>query len=148
MLPVLAGLSLIATACGGAASGTATSAPQPSQAAASSPVAAAASSPSASGSASPSASPATIAVGVAPTSTTSGASAVATKANANTGSAGEIQSALEAAGVPNAARWVREVQEYRPYPSDDPSIAKLRQELIKYNPGQDVIDKIISALTV
>jgi hypothetical protein len=67
--------------------------------------------------------------------------------NANTASRDEIQRALEAAGVPNAARWAGEVVEYRPYPTDDPSFAKLRQELAKYNPGPDVVDKIVGALT-
>jgi hypothetical protein len=38
--------------------------------------------------------------------------------------------------------------EYRPYPTDDPSLTKLRQELAKYNPGPDVVDKIVAVLTV
>jgi hypothetical protein len=60
----------------------------------------------------------------------------------------EIQQALEAAGVPNAARWAREVDEYKPYPTDDPSFGKLRQNLAKYNPPSGVVDQIISALTL
>jgi DNA uptake protein ComE-like DNA-binding protein len=70
------------------------------------------------------------------------------KVNANTASEAEIQQALEAAGVSSAARWAREVAEYRPYPTDDPSFAKLRQELAKYNPGPGVVDMIVSTLTL
>jgi len=40
------------------------------------------------------------------------------------------------------------VDEYRPYPTDDPSLAKLRQELAKYNPAPDVLEKILATLTV
>jgi hypothetical protein len=70
------------------------------------------------------------------------------KVNANTASQGEITQALAAAGVPNAARWAREVVEYRPYPTDDPTFAKLRQNLAKYNPPAGVVDQIISVLTL
>ena len=60
----------------------------------------------------------------------------------------ELQQAFQAAGIPAAARWAREVDEYRPYPTDDPSFAKLRAELAKYNPGQDVVDQIVATLTL
>lgn len=70
------------------------------------------------------------------------------KVNANTASAAELQQAFEAAGIMSAARWVREVQEYRPYPANDPSFAKLRGELAKYNPSADTVDKIISTLAL
>jgi hypothetical protein len=70
------------------------------------------------------------------------------KVNANTASQDQVQQALEAAGVPNSARWAREVVEYRPYPTDDPSFARLRQELAKYNPSPDVVDKIVASLTL
>jgi hypothetical protein len=70
------------------------------------------------------------------------------KVNANTATAEQIQAALETGGVPNAARWTREILEYRPYPTTDPSLAKLRQELAKYNPGPDVVDKIVAVLAV
>jgi hypothetical protein len=82
------------------------------------------------------------------TAPTTAAPATATKANANTASQAEIQTALEAAGVPNASRWAVEVVEYRPYSSSDPNLPKLRQNLAKYNPGTDVVDKIVSALSV
>lgn len=68
------------------------------------------------------------------------------KVSANTASRAEIQTALEAAGVPNAANWTREVLEYRPYPADDANLGKLRQNLAKYNPGPGVVDAIVSAL--
>lgn len=72
---------------------------------------------------------------------------VAEKVSANTASAEEIAAGLESAGVPNAERWAEEVVEYRPYPPDDPNLQKLRDNLAKYNPGQDTVDKIVSALT-
>jgi hypothetical protein len=59
-----------------------------------------------------------------------------------------MQRVFEAAGISNAARWAREVEEYRPYPTNDPSFAKLRQELAKYNPSPDVLQKILESLTV
>ena len=49
----------------------------------------------------------------------------------------------------SAARWAREVEEYQPYPTDDLSFAKLRQELAKYNPGLwGVVDQIIASLSL
>jgi hypothetical protein len=72
--------------------------------------------------------------------------AAGSKVNPNTASIPDIQAALEANGVPNAARWAREVDEYKPYPADDPNMAKLRQNLAKYNPAPDVVDKIVASL--
>ena len=40
----------------------------------------------------------------------------------------------------------KEVVEYRPYPADDPNLTTLRENLAKYNPGQETTDKIVSAL--
>lgn len=60
----------------------------------------------------------------------------------------ELQRTFEAAGIPNAARWAREVEEYRPYPTDDPTFAKLRRELAKYNPAPGVVDQIIATLSL
>ena len=71
---------------------------------------------------------------------------VVRKVNANTATRAEIQAALEAAGVPNASNWSREVVEYRPYAATDTDWSKLRGELAKYNPGPGVVDLIISAL--
>ena len=85
------------------------------------------------------------------TQTTSGGTASAestsAKVSANTASESEIESALAAAGVSNPGRWTHEVVEYRPYPMDDPNLQKLRDNLAKYNPGEETLDKIVSALT-
>jgi len=89
--------------------------------------------------------PSTSAAPAAATTTTAPA---VQKVNANTASQSEIQAALAAAGVPSAAQWSREVVEYRPYPTNDPTFAKLRQNLAKYNPGPGVVDGIISALSL
>jgi Ni/Co efflux regulator RcnB len=51
-------------------------------------------------------------------------------------------------GVPNASRWVIEVQEYRPYPVDDPTFAKLKSNLAKYNPSADTLSRILAALSL
>jgi len=117
--------ALVLTACGGstATSGTTTSAPP----------ARSTSAPAASGGA-PAASPAT--------------GSVTQRVNANTASVADLQRAFEAAGISSAARWAREVEEYRPYPTDDPSFAKLRRELAKYNPGPGVVDQIVATLTL
>lgn len=69
------------------------------------------------------------------------------KVSANNASADEIAAALATAGVNNADRWAHEVVEYRPYPADDPNLTKLRDNLAKYNPGAETVDKIVSALT-
>lgn len=69
------------------------------------------------------------------------------KVSANDATEDEIAAALAAAGVPNPAKWADEVVEYRPYPKDDPDFARLRSKLAKYNPGEGVVDKIVSALT-
>ena len=71
----------------------------------------------------------------------------AAKVSANTASQSDIEAALAAAGVSNPARWAEEVVEYRPYPADDPDLTKLRENLAKYNPGEETVDKIVSALT-
>ena len=71
----------------------------------------------------------------------------AAKVSANTASESEIEAALAGAGVSNPGRWAEEVVEYRPYPDDDSNLTKLRENLAKYNPGQETVDKIVSALT-
>lgn len=68
------------------------------------------------------------------------------KVSANTASEAEIAAALKAAKVPNPGRWADEVIEYRLYPANDPTLAKLRRNLAKYHPGEDTLAKIISAL--
>ena len=69
------------------------------------------------------------------------------KVSANTASEEEIAAALESAGVSNADRWAEEVVEYRPYPTDDPNLTKLRENLAKYNPGEQTINQIVATLT-
>jgi hypothetical protein len=68
------------------------------------------------------------------------------KVSANTASESEIAAALQDAGVANAQRWAREVVEYRPYDTADANLTKLQQNLAKYNPGQDTVNKIVGAL--
>ena len=89
----------------------------------------------------------TTAPAAAPAATTQSAQA-SKKVDANKASIAEIQAALEANGVQNAARWAREVDEYRPYPTNDPNLAKLRQNLAKYNPSADTVDKIVASLSL
>lgn len=85
----------------------------------------------------------------APATTTTAAPApVVVKPNANTASRAEMTAAFTAAGISNAARWAMEVEEYRPYPTNDPNMAKLRQNLAKYNPGPGVVDGIIASLSL
>ena len=76
------------------------------------------------------------------------ASSTAAKASANNASAAQLQAAFEAGGVPNASRWVIEVQEYRPYPVDDPTFAKLKSNLAKYNPSAETLSRILAALSL
>jgi hypothetical protein len=73
--------------------------------------------------------------------------AAAATVDAHEASIDELAAAFDAAGVPNADRWAREVDEYRPYSGTD-DWAKLKQELSKYNIDQDTLDKILSVLTV
>src|SRR4051812_25990230 len=68
--------------------------------------------------------------------TNSASTSAGTKVSANTASEDEIATALKNAGVSNPERWAEEVVEYRPYPTDDPNLTKLRTNLAKYNPGQ------------
>jgi hypothetical protein len=70
------------------------------------------------------------------------------KVSANSASIEDLQRAFEAAGIPNAARWAREVDEYRPYDTADPNFGKLRRELAKYNPAAGVVDRIIATLSL
>lgn len=95
----------------------------------------------------PAANATTPAAAATSTATTTTASSI-TKASANNATAAELQAAFEAAGVPNASRWIIEVQEYRPYPTDDPSFAKLKSNLAKYNPSADTLSRILGALSL
>lgn len=84
------------------------------------------------------------------TATTAGSSSTGSsrQVSANDATMAELVTALTDAGVPQADRWAREVDEYRPYPTDDPTFAKLRQELSKYNPSTEVVDQIVGALSL
>ncbi|MGE3857550.1 MAG: hypothetical protein AB7G21_11410 [Dehalococcoidia bacterium] len=144
LIAAVAAAGLALTACTGGTEATPT-APAPTTAASAS-TAAPTSTPAASApTAAASATSAATSAATTPAAGASGATAVA-KVSANTGSRAEIQAALQAAGVPNAANWTREVLEYRPYPADDANLTKLRQNLAKYNPGPGVVDAIVSAL--
>ena len=126
VLNVLTAAAIALAACGGAASGGASNATAGATATA------------------------TIAAAT-PTSTSTGAAtsaSTATKASANNATAAQLQAAFEAGGVPNASRWVIEVQEYRPYPTDDPTFAKLKSNLAKYNPSADTLSRILAALSL
>ena len=90
----------------------------------------------------------TSSVAASTTAATVSTAATTTKVSANNATQAEVLAALTAAGVPNPANWVREVLEYRPYPIDDPTFAKLRGQLAKYNPAAGVVDQIISALSL
>jgi len=84
----------------------------------------------------------------ASTDATTADAADASTVDANTATVAELTAAFDAAGVPSASRWAREVAEYRPYPTDDPTFAKLRQELAKYNPSSEVVDAIVATLSL
>ena len=73
-------------------------------------------------------------------------SASGVKLSANNAIRSELAAAFEAAGISNASKWVREVEEYRPYAEDDAGYSKLRGELAKYNPAPGVVDSIIALL--
>lgn len=98
--------------------------------------------------AAPAATPTTAATAAAAVTTTAAPAPASAKADANTASRADLTAAIQAAGVSNAARWALEVEEYRPYPANDPTMAKLRQNLAKYNPGPGVVDGIVSALSL
>jgi hypothetical protein len=126
--------ALTLAACGGGSSNP-TVAAQPSTTAATSVASTAATTPT------------TAAAASATTTPTTGAPAVA-KVSANNATQAELAAAFQAAGIPSAAQWAKEVVEYRPYPTNDPTIAKLRQNLVKYNPGPGVVDSIVAALSL
>jgi hypothetical protein len=79
--------------------------------------------------------------------TTPPPAAKSSKVNANAASQTDLATAFQSVGVPNADRWAKEVDEYKPYPND-PMWAKLRQELGKYNIAPDTLAKILSVLEV
>lgn len=66
--------------------------------------------------------------------------------NANTATEDELVAAYRSAGVPNPTKWAEETVEYRPYPEHDIAFTKLRDNLAKYEPGEETLNRIISAL--
>ena len=78
--------------------------------------------------------------------TSPAATSVATKVSASSASHEELVAALTSAGVSNADRWAREVEEYRPYDASDTSLQKLQDNLSKYNPDAATLAAILSAL--
>ena len=126
VLNILTAAAIILAACGGAANNDA------SNATATTPVT--------------TATPASTASAASTAAATAGTTT--TKASANNATAAQLQAAFEAGGVPNASRWVVEVQEYRPYPVDDPTFAKLKSNLAKYNPSADTLGRILAALSL
>ena len=68
------------------------------------------------------------------------------KVSANTATNDELIAALTAAGVARADRWAREIQEYRPYDTSDPTLQHLQDELAKYNPDPETLAGILSVL--
>ncbi len=69
-----------------------------------------------------------------------------TTVSANDATYDELVAALEAAGVPNATKWAREIEEYRPYDTSDPTLASLQQHLAKYQPSAETLAGILSVL--
>jgi hypothetical protein len=88
----------------------------------------------------------TTATGAAAATPATDGTSTAAKVSANTASETEIAAALQSAGVANAARWTREVLEYRPYPTDDPTLQRLQDNLAKYQPDAATLAAILSAL--
>ena len=80
------------------------------------------------------------------TAATDAPTAATGKVSANDATQDEIAKVFRAAGIAHASRWAKEVIEYRPYPSDDPTWGKLRAELAKYNPDPAVLELIIASL--
>ena len=102
-------------------------------------------SPAGSASQAPAASPSAAGTAVAAASP-SAAAAVSAKVSANTATHEELVTALTEAGVANADRWAREVEEYRPYDAGDPTLAHLQDELAKYDPDPTTLATILGAL--
>jgi hypothetical protein len=76
------------------------------------------------------------------------ATTAAATADANTASQAELLAALNARNVPDALRWVQEIEKYRPYPKGDPSLQKLRANLEQFDLGDQVVRRIVASLHV
>lgn len=80
------------------------------------------------------------------TTTTEDLGVPSSKVDANNASPDQLLAAFERAEVPNAERWVEEVQLHRPYKDDN--WAALRKDLDKADIDDETFDKITSALTL
>lgn len=85
-------------------------------------------------------------VACAPTAAGSAVSPTGT-VSANTATAAQLVTAFTAHGVPTPDRWAAEVNEYRPYPTDDPTMAKLRTALVKERADDPTLAAIFASLT-
>jgi hypothetical protein len=75
-----------------------------------------------------------------------GAAPSAAKVSINSSSDKDLSAALRASGVDDPEQWARRVGAVRPYPEDDPNLNRLRQDLARYNPDPDTLNKITSIL--
>ena len=60
----------------------------------------------------------------------------------------DVVTAFELNDIPEAGRWAREVVAYRPYDVADPTLARLRQQLVRQKPPPGVVDQIVASLSV
>jgi hypothetical protein len=67
--------------------------------------------------------------------------------SANSATGDQLVAAFTAHGVPDPMRWAAEVDEYRPYPTDDPAMAKLRAALIKEHADDATLTAIFASIT-
>jgi hypothetical protein len=132
----LLGLAILSAACGGAGATTPASIATASQTATGTAATTPGSSPA---SPSPSAS-------ASAQATTAGSPASQGKVSANTATQAELIAAFTAAGVPNPDKWTKEVMEYRPYDTSDPTLQALQDNLAKYNPSASTLAGILSVL--
>lgn len=78
--------------------------------------------------------------------TPSGTPGPRVKISANTSTVAELEAALRANGVPDPAKWAREVVATRPYPAEDANLTRLRQHLAELSAPPGVVEDIVTAL--
>ena len=83
---------------------------------------------------------------VAVSGTLSAEPAPAAMLSANNATRAELQAGFEAAGISNPSLWACEVDEYRPYPEDDPDLTKLRTGLTEHNADPGIVDALFALL--
>lgn len=88
------------------------------------------------------------AVADAMTSGIRAAAAPCAQVSANNATPAEMEAAFAAAGITRPDKWAHEVEEYRPYPADDPNFGKLRHELAKYHPSPETLEQILACLSL